>query len=163
MRSGHVEIFLDESGDLGFSFPASSRYLVTATLVTGDSEKLARIGKRTRARYPRRRDPRHELKFGKELDDVRRYVLQGVAAVGPAIVWGGLDKWTSALAKDRDAMAIYDRLCLRVIAETLRRVPMRPIDLVLDSRRARGRQTQEFSRLVDAVAERMHSGYFTPS
>jgi hypothetical protein len=70
-----VDIYVDESGDLGFSL-GSSRFFVVAYLMTGDSAPIVRVMKRflgrsrTRKRYAGR-----ELKFSNSSREVRERLL----------------------------------------------------------------------------------------
>jgi hypothetical protein len=69
-----VDVYVDESGDLGFN-RGSSRYLIIAYLITDDSEAIKRVLKKYLHGAKRKRLTRKELKFSNSNKQVRQQVL----------------------------------------------------------------------------------------
>lgn len=69
-------IFLDESGDLGFSRKGSSKYFLIATMMVRNNIPIRRLVKKTRKKMlkQKRKGP-SELKANKSSSEIRRYVL----------------------------------------------------------------------------------------
>lgn len=70
-----MDIYIDESGDLGFSL-GSSRYFVVAYLITDDSAPITRVMRRFLGRSrTRKKFAGKELKFSNSNDGIRAQVL----------------------------------------------------------------------------------------
>jgi len=73
-------IYLDESGDLGFSFPASSRYLTLACITVPNPRALKKAVRRLKMSLGFPRDA--EFKASEDRWEVRRLLLSLVPALG---------------------------------------------------------------------------------
>ena len=68
-------IYIDESGDLGFS-EKSSKVLVISALITNDPSKLDRIIKNARRnKFKKELKNANEIKFNKSSPKVRKYFI----------------------------------------------------------------------------------------
>src|SRR4030042_123399 len=93
LRTMHrrVEVYLDESGDLGSS-PRSSRYFVVVAVAVAEPRELRRLVKKVqRMRYPHVGEPM-EFKFHSSPDRVRGMMCAGLARTSALIAWRGVAK-----------------------------------------------------------------------
>jgi hypothetical protein len=159
----HVDIYLDESGDLGLTNPLSSKHLVILALITTDSETLARIAKRARRRFYAINAPAFEFKFNIESDLARGYILQNLSRTESTIVWGALDKKRFAQFSMARGDDMYAWLCRKVLQRTLELVDSRTVHLTVDDRCRKRRQRQDFDEEALEIVECHYGGYFVPS
>jgi hypothetical protein len=133
----HRTVFIDESGDLGFSLRSSKHFAVVA-LVSPDPTTLERIPKRVRRRKLRkslRRKP--ELKFHNSNPDVRRLVLRMIAEVtGTRIFCVIVEKRRSLDPPYPDSIELYQHACGTLLRGVLRSERIDgDLQVVLDARR----------------------------
>jgi len=156
---GHVDIFLDESGDLGFSFPRSSRYFVVCAMYTTDGKAISRLPRDAKRKGGVVNIP--EVKFSKSRDALRRTVLDGLSRSDCDIVWGAIDKHEARYARRRENETYCD-LCSKVLSETFRRIRARRIDVMLDRRSSRKLHRDELDAYIVDALNHCHSGFFVP-
>jgi len=158
----HVDLYIDESGDLGFS-PSSSRHFVIVALASSEPNELRRMMRRVqRRRYPRIADPM-EFKFGSSPERVRRLVCAGIARSETMIAWGAAIKSNIPASLRPDKKRFYLSICGRTLSELTRSIHARSIHVVLD----KWSNSRSIRRSLDEVVEQTildhHSGYFAPS
>ena len=157
-----VDIYLDESGDLGSSL-GSSRYIVVAALATQESHELKRIVRSARGRL-RARDRRTvELKFNKSPDRLRRLLLADVAGTSATVAWCGLEKSGLSHVSKSDRERLLHSMSGSVVSEVARRVRMRSMVVIVDKRWTKEKQRADFDRCIEMDALVHHSGHFPPS
>jgi len=158
VQSRHVDIFVDESGDLGTGNHRSSRYFLVCALVILDGETLARATKRAHKRYRRERKGAIEFKFNKASDRLRAYFLRHVANTECAIVWTAIDKriWLAG-------GGIYERALLGTLEQAFHSFSARSIDVLIDARKLKKNQIKEIDASVAKLLEQHHRGYFAPA
>ena len=110
---GHLDVFIDESGDLGFTDGKSSRYLVIGATVISESYELGRLTKKARQRLKVTGKTSVEFKFNNSSDELRAYFLNGLAKTDCWIVWGAIEKRNTRedLKKRKDKL--YHYICGR--------------------------------------------------
>lgn len=157
----NVDIYLEESGDLGFTFPGSSHHLVVAAMATNDSKDLSRIPKKARKKL-------HIIGMDKELkisnsgEGIRNYFLNEINKVDCLVVWGAINKHNVSNHLREDSTYLYNYLCGLVLCDIFTRVHSKKINLIFD-RRAVKKVHRE--RLDDHIGEKIisnHSGNFVP-
>jgi len=156
---GHVDIFLDESGDLGFSTQRCSKYFVVCALATPDVKAMSRLPRRVRDKVGIGNCP--EMKFSKSQDPLRRTVLEELSRSECGIVWGAMDKQSAQHTNRRDN-ELYCEICSKVLCEAFRRVNARRIHVVLDRRSNRKDNRDELDDYIASALHTCHSGYFVP-
>jgi len=86
-----VNVYLDESGDLGSS-PRSTRHMVVAALAVDDVRPVERALKSVRRLLGSEGYPMVEMKFRKSSCRLRRRFLEELSRANPRIAWCALDK-----------------------------------------------------------------------
>ena len=158
----HVDVCLDESGDLGSSF-GSSKYIVVAALATNEPHELKRIVRAARGRL-RARDRRMvELKFNKSPDTLRRLLLADVAGTSSMVAWCGLEKSGMPHVPKPDRERLLHVMSGSVVSEIARRTHARSMSVMVDRRWTKEKQRAEFSTCIERAVSARHSGYFAPS
>lgn len=158
----HVEVYLDESGDLGSSF-GSSKYIVVAALATNEPHELRRIVRAARGRL-RARDRRMvELKFNKSPDRLRRLLLADVAGTSSMVAWCGLEKSGMLHVSKLDRERLLHVMSGSVVSEIARRTHARSMSVMVDRRWTKEKQRAEFNRCIERDVLIHHGGYFPPA
>jgi hypothetical protein len=157
----HVEVYLDESGDLGFS-PRSSRHFVMVAVACREPRKLRRMMWNVQKRKSPRTVTPIEFKFSSSPEAVRRHVLAGIARADVQISWCSAVKSNIPDRLRHDKTSLYLGMCSSALSDLSRAVHARSVHIVVDrmsnSRTIRG-------RLDDVVVQTLndhHSGYFAP-
>lgn len=124
-----LDIYLDESGDLG---ARGSDHFVVAATATFDPEVRGRIAKRARARFNTKRRGDIEFSFHRSSDDVRGLFMNEISSVGCWIGLRAIRKKEWHVDGGPKARRLYDAMCSSVVADLLRCMHPRSVDLVLD-------------------------------
>jgi hypothetical protein len=127
----HVEVYMDESGDLGYS-RGSSRYLVVIAIASDDPNALARVARRVSRRHFYGHRKAIEFKFNRSSEHAKKLFLRGIAETDARIAWGGIVKSNTPMKLREDKEGLYCNLCGRVMSNLMRRVPTRSVTIVLD-------------------------------
>jgi len=116
-------IFIDESGDFGFS-PKSSRYITLCAIIVSDKVVLERIPRRTRRQLNATVRMKPELKFHGSDEIVKRKVLGMFALLPEAHIASiSLDKARIEKRYQKYKGEIYDRMCGALIGDILQTLP----------------------------------------
>ena len=154
-------MYLDESGDLGFS-SRSSKHFVVVVIATREAHKLARIVRRGHRRFGAAGRSFAEIKFNSSGAQLRRYVLEGLAQTDARIVWGGVRKAPVPVGLFPEGLGLWDYVASRAISELSRRTAARSMHLTVDKFSNRLVVRMEVARrLVDETVIH-HGGYFPP-
>lgn len=132
MLSRRLKVFLDESGDLGFTHERGSKYFVVAVLATYDSEKLSRLIKRANRNFSKERKGAIEFSFRDESEQTRQFFLTGVAKNDCWIAWIALKKTNCAKRSRNEWYEIYDELCSNVLVQISNMVHSNTYDITVD-------------------------------
>ena len=157
----HVDVYLDESGDLGFS-PSSSRHLIVAGVASAESFRFRRLVRETRRRVESEALRWAELKFNRSSNDLRVYQLKGIADTDSLVVWTGMAKQGS---QDRFRLRREEHLhslFAEAASEVSRRLRSRRMDFVVDRRLNKERERKEFDSVLKAAVFARHAGTFPP-
>ncbi len=158
----HVEVFLDESGDLGFS-SRSSKHLVVIALATEEPYRLSRIVRRARRKVSMSREAGPEFKFNRSGEQLRRFFLEGICESGSSIVWGAASKSGAVRRSITDKTSFWQYVTVRTVSALAGTVHSRSMRLTIDRLSPRPNVARSLaSRLVDEVRIH-HVGYFPPS
>lgn len=157
----HVEVYIDESGDLGFS-ARSTRYFVVAALALPEPDGMTRVVKRIRRRHFLRFERSMEFKFNRSSESARRLLLDGIASTVPSISWGGIVKENTPKALRDDKNALYGHLCCRTAMELTRNLRSRSIRIVLDRRSGNRSVRRNLEVSLERAVVSRHPGHFPP-
>ncbi len=114
-------IYLDESGDLGFSSKAS-KYFVIGALITKDPLKIEKcISKVRKERLPNKYKKIHELKYHNSDNIVRRRILQCIAKTDTEIAYAVLRKRQVYENLRNKPNILYNFLCGSLIGNVFRK------------------------------------------
>ena len=157
----HVDVFLDESGDLGFS-PTSSRHLVVAAVATTESRMLARIARKAHRRCGFKGRGVAEFKFNRSRDSLRRFFLGGLAATDSWMVWGAVVKSNAPPCLKEDKNELYQYLVCRTVSELSRRTHAKTVHILIDRRSTEPTVRRALEGRVKSEVATHHAGYFPP-
>lgn len=116
-----MHIYLDESGDLGFSSKAS-KYFVIAALLTTDSLRIEKcITKVRKERLPNKYKKIPELKYHNSDNIVRRRILQCIAKTDTEIAYAVLRKRQVYENLRNKPNILYNFLCGSLIGNVFRK------------------------------------------
>lgn len=148
-------VFIDESGDFGFS-SKSSRHITLSAIVVSDRVALERIPKRMRKQLGKNAKTRPELKFHKSDDSVKRKVLNSFFSLPNAkvvCVVADKGKVSSHYRSHRNEM--YDHMCSTLLESVLRSLGRpRELDLYFDIRPRNKPKNREFDSMVITEIQR---------
>jgi hypothetical protein len=157
----HVDIYLDESGDLGFN-PTGSKYFVVGVMATTDTTRLNRLVKRGNRKFGMKEKGSIEFKFNKSRETVRQYFLKGIADTNSWIVWKAIQKENAnadlRLKKDK----LYHYVCGSALEDIFRRTHAKEIHVILDRRQSKRTLRNDLDRYIEAKFLESHAGYFSP-
>jgi len=157
-----VDVYVDESGDLGFSRGISSRFLVIAAMATLESDRLGRLTRKARRRFGMTGKTAHEFKFNSSSDRVREYFLRGVAGSRTFVVWRAVDKQGLPERARTRRDLIYRHLCEEVLLTLFKSTTARRINVTIDRRSEIWFRDADFTGFVEKVLLAHHLGYFPP-
>lgn len=157
----HVDVYLDESGDLGFS-PRSTRYFVVVALAIPEPEELARIVKRISRRHFLRFERSIEFKFNRSSERTRRLILDGIASTGASVSWGGILKENTPRRLRDDKNELYGYLCSRATSALTRNIRSRSVHIVLDRRSSNRSIRRDLEAQLARAVVAYHPGHFSP-
>jgi hypothetical protein len=157
----HVDVYLDESGDMGFS-PSSSRHLVVAGVASAESFRFRRLVRETRRRFGSEARRWSELKFNRSSNNLRVHLLKGIADADSLIVWTGISKQGSQDKLRSSREELVHSMFAEIASEASRRLRSRHMDLVVDRRMNKEMERMEFDSVLKAAILAKHGGYFPP-
>jgi len=157
----HVEVYLDESGDLGLSMGSSAHFIVAA-LVVRKGAPLAMATNRCRRRFRSVLKGNHELKFNRCSPSIRRFVLEAVSSSDSMTAWSGFRKspLPSTMRKGKDV--IWGQVAGRTVSEVSRRLCVRSMDIVIDRRSAKKADRKAMDASLRLAVALSHPGPFPP-
>ncbi|GEM_PF-224839 len=157
-----INIFIDESGDLGFDFrkKKTSRYFVMAMLYAEKKEPVERMIKKFYRQFREMKINRSSVLHSyKETDETRRRVLKALNVLGVHIYGISIDKKTVPINYREDTHVLYGILVSKLLAEVIRSERFHDsrdaISLFLDRRGMNRSVTNEFiNRLTKDVKDK---------
>lgn len=158
---GTVCIFVDESGDLGFS-PSASRYVVAIALATVRPTEIRRLVRKAQSRFGPTERRLGELKFNSASRRLRSFLLEGIARADTRIAWNALFKPCLPEKHRIDKEALLDSLRMGAIGGITAGVHARNFRIIVDKRRIRDKIRQRFDNEVKKTAVARHLGFVPP-
>jgi len=157
----HVCVFVDESGDLGFSCSAS-RYVVAVALATVMPIEIRRLVRRAQSRFGPTENRLGELKFNTASTRLRLHVLEGIARTETWIAWNALLKPSLPECRKTDKEGLLNSLRRVAVSELTARIHARKVSIVVDKRRVREKTREGFDNEVRSAVMARHLGFFPP-
>jgi len=157
----HVDVYLDESGDLGFSGGSSEHFIVVA-LVVPRGMRIARITNKCHRRFKSSLTGNPEIKFNRCGVPARRFVLSAISATDSLIVWSGVRKSTIGPSLRADKDAIWRQVACQTVSDVSRRLCVRSMDIVVDRRSVKKVVRSALEAALEETAVRCHAGAFPP-
>lgn len=156
-----VDVYVDESGDLGFS-ARSSRHIVVIALATAQPLVIRRLIRRAQGRFGPRERRLGELKFNSASRRLRSHVLEGIALEQTWISWSAAFKprLPERLRIDREALLNW--LCRSAIRGVAARVRTKKIDVIVDRRQVKEKVRRDFDNMVRDACLAHHVGHIPP-
>lgn len=164
VRHEHVDIYIDEGGDLGFSNPRSSRHLLVSAMAAPalQSSRFSRLTKRAHRRLRQTGKSAVEFKFNSSSERLREYFLEGVAEIDCWIVWGAVEKINAKGSLRASPDRLYNNVCGRVMAEMFGRTNAKTIHVVVDRRSGKRTNRESFDHHIENIMLSNHAGPFPP-
>ena len=159
---GHVDVYLDESGDLGSS-SRGSKYILVAALATIESHEFKRIVRTARKRLRSEGGRTIEFKFNKSSEKLRMRFLEDIAGTHSWIAWCGLEKSKMSPGLRSEKERLLHIMSGSVVSEIARRTHTRSMSVIVDKRWTKEKQRNDFSRHIERMVSLHHSGYFAPA
>ena len=156
-----VDIYLDESGDLGFTSPRSSQYLVVAAVATTDSTYLSRIPRKARKKLHIKGMDK-EIKFSNSSEEIRRYVLNEINKLDCWVVWGAITKKNAISQLRKNSAYLYNYLCGLVLCDMFERTHTKKINLIFDRHTIKKGNRDKLDSYINEKLKSRHSGHFVP-
>ena len=116
---GHYEVFIDESGDLGFN-GKGSKTIVIAYVVTNNPHEMRNAVRRVRKSLnQKRRSSLPEFKFNHDSDEVRDRVLKGIAKCTFDLGLVAVDKRSVKQSLKEDPARLYRFIVIKYVITSL--------------------------------------------
>lgn len=148
--SSTVNIYVDESGDLGFS-AGSSRTFVVACVFTGNPSFVATKVSRTLKRFNQRKKRKlYEFKYGKDGPDVRRGFLNVIEQLDIGFSVVGVRKSGVKGKFGNDMQEIYNLLVSKCLTECSLLAREKNLNITFDRRREKDAEIR-FERHLSRV------------
>jgi len=157
----HVEIYLDESGDLGFSSRSSEHFVIVA-LATAEPHKLIRIVRKAHRKFSLVDGAGSEFKFNRSREPLRRFLLDGIVKTDSWFVWGSVTKARIPLRLRSDKEELWQHVAARTVAELSSGTPTKAMHIVVDRRSLTKIVRHRLSERLRWEVERNHGGFFPP-
>jgi hypothetical protein len=114
-----MDVYIDESGDLGFGQNASD-FFVLAAIITKDSSAIDKCIKRIRMnRLSKKYKQTSELKFNNSNDAIKRRILECIAKTDSNLAYIILHKRKSSLTINDSAQHIHDHMFKKLLFEII--------------------------------------------
>lgn len=128
-----MKIYIDESGDLGFSKQASE-YFIIAALIVYDPLAIRRCFARIRKnKLKKKYKELPELKFNNSGEEIRKRILSCIAKADVDIAYCVLRKEQVYLHLRNNHQIIYNYLSGSLISQIIQRYPMdKSVDITVD-------------------------------
>lgn len=159
---GQVEMYLDESGDLGYS-ARSARHMVAVALLTSDPVALRRLVRKASRRFgPRENHHLGELKFSTASHGLRMYLLEGIGRTDAGIAWAAVGGSSLPRLGKIDKESLMTSLFQEVVEGLSATCSADKVSVVMDRRRIREKTRNEFDRRMSEAVMSHHVGFFPP-
>jgi len=157
-----VNVYLDESGDLGSS-PRSTRHMVVAALAVDDVRPVERALKSVRRLLGSDGYPMVEMKFRKSSCRLRRRFLEELSRANPRIAWCALDKRETPLWLREDKEGMLHLMSARALGRIAGMSLTKSFVVVMDRRWTKEKRRAEFDACITSAIAVHHSGCFVPA
>ena len=158
----HVEVYIDESGDLGFS-TSSTKHLVMVALATSAPHELSRIVRKARRRFSQSDGAGSEFKFNRSGGPMRRFFLEQLARTESWIVWCSVLKSETLHEGFVDGESLWLHAACSTVSRIARLTHAKSVHLKVDRYSTRPNTDWILVETLRNVAERDYPGYFPPS
>jgi hypothetical protein len=157
-----VEVYLDESGDLGFT-RGSSRYLVIAATIATERVNFDRIVKKGNEKLKVKGKCRAEVKFNNSDDWIKHYYIDKYCETSCKVVWGAVLKNSTKADLKRKKDKLYNYLCGRVMAPVFESAHTKKFNVIIDKRAGGRAERNDFDGYLEGILDNHHQGPFPPS
>jgi hypothetical protein len=157
----HVELYLDESGDLGFSSRSPEHFVIVA-LATAEPHKLVRTVRKAHRKFSLVDGAGPEFKFNRGREPLRRFLLDGVVKTNSWFAWGSIEKSRVPPWRRSDKEGLWQHAAARTVAELSRSTHTRVTHIHVDRRTLTRIVRDRLSERLRWEVERNHGGHFPP-
>ena len=157
----NIEVYLDESGDLGFS-KRSSQYLVIAATIAPGKVNFDRIVKKANGKLKIEGKCQAEVKFNNSDDHIRHHYLEKYSQTGCQVVWCAVNKENVHPDLQFKKDKLYNYLCGKTMAKVFSSVHTKKFNVILDRRSGGRAQRNDIDRYLAGILTSDHMGAFPP-
>ncbi|HQM66450.1 MAG TPA: DUF3800 domain-containing protein [Methanomassiliicoccales archaeon] len=156
-----VDVYVDESGDLGFG-RGGSKFFIISAMVTTDSVKMERFVKKMNLRYKQRDKGGVEFKFNRSQDGLRMRFVETIGNSDCSIFWKAVrkDNVQEPLRVKKDKL--YHYICGQVLADIFRHTYSESFTVTFDRRSSKRTVRNDLDRYVEQQMFLHHTGIFPP-
>ena len=156
-----TEVYLDESGDLGFS-ERSSQYLVIAATIASSDVNFDRIVKKVNRKLKIEGKCQAEVKFNNSDDHIRHNYIDRYCETGCSIVWCAVKKENVYPDLQFKKDKLYNYLCGKTMSRVFGSVHTKKFNVILDRRSGGRAQRNDIDRYLGGILTSDHMGAFPP-
>jgi hypothetical protein len=157
-----LDVFVDESGDFGFSHRGGSQHIVMTAMATDNAAVLGRLAKRARRKMSIQGMTAQEFKFKGSSDWMRFHFLRGIAESNCEISWVGVRKENVCEKYVERRELLYQLMCRAVLGPVFKRVRGNTVNIVFDRRTEKWLRGIEFDLFVGSIMSQNCSGAVPP-
>lgn len=157
-----VHVFVDESGDLGFS-ERSSRHFIVVCLATDQPYLLARIVRRAYRRFGLKGEDVAEFKFNRSGESARRIFLEGIARTESMVGWFGVRKSRLPFALRSEADEVWQLAASTAVSDIISGIHSKRFQIVFDRRSLKSSVRGVLAHRLEKEVSLHHAGYFAPA
>jgi len=156
-----VEVYIDESGDLGFS-SHSSRFFILEAMISPSKVNFERIVKKANDKLKIAGKCKAEVKFNNSNDIIRHFYIDKFCDTDCQVVWYAIEKSQVnaelKLKKDK----LYNFLCGKVMSSVLDSVHTKKLNVIIDKRPGGRAERNDFDRYITYIIDTQYMGMFPP-
>lgn len=156
-----VDVFIDESGDLGFS-NGGSKYFVIAAMVTTDAVKMERFVKKMNRKYDQKEKGGVEFKFNLSKEALRIKFVQAIGSMDCSIYWRAVTKSNVQEPLRMKKDKLYHYMCGQVLADVFKHTYSESFTVTFDRRSSKKSVRNDLDRYVEQQMFSHHTGMFPP-
>jgi len=156
-----AEVYLDESGDLGFC-TGGSRFFVVAAMATTDPVSLRRLVSRANRKTIHSKEHAFEHKFNRSTRRTREYFLKIVSESDCYVSWRAFDKSRESGKTALQQRWLYEFLCTNALGGLFSRISAGEFRVVVNKRTSRGPPREDLDSRIEMALAKTHAGYLVP-
>ncbi len=158
---GSVEVYIDESGDLGFSSGSSKNFIIEA-MIAPNKINFQRIVKKANEKLKIAGKCQAEVKFNNSNTNIRHFFIDRFCATECQVVWYAVQKTRVNADLRRKKDKLYNYMCGKVMGSVFSSVHTKNLNVIIDKRPGGRAERNDFDRYITGILDGQHLGMFPP-